>query len=122
MGNVVNSCMRNCRGRPNVHEAIALKITSSLQPIVSTEWSVNPAINWKRDTGSGNSRQFLSIYENVLQPGTKYNVTATGKSSWRNSSNDEYKGGLNLMNSQLCMHCLHRRAHTHTHTHTHTYI
>ncbi|KAI0221563.1 hypothetical protein LSAT2_027133 [Lamellibrachia satsuma] len=70
-------CMRNCRGRPNVHEAIALKITSSLQPIVSTEWSINPAINWKRDTGSGNSRQFLSIYENVLQPGTKYNFTAT---------------------------------------------
>ena len=78
---VVDSCVRNCRGWPNAHEAIALKVTSSLLTIVSIEWSVTPAINWKRDTGSGNRRQFLSIYENALQPGTKYKVIAIGKST-----------------------------------------
>ncbi|KAI0237980.1 hypothetical protein LSAT2_011410 [Lamellibrachia satsuma] len=72
-------CVRNCRGRPNAHEAIALKVTSSLLTIVSTEWSVTPDINWKRDTGSGNRRQFLSIYENTLQAGTTYDVTAIVK-------------------------------------------
>jgi len=42
-------------------------------------WTIIPDINWTRDSGSGNNRCVLSIYENVLQPGTVYNVSAQGE-------------------------------------------
>ena len=68
-------CVRNCGMRTNVQKAVELRITSSDFSVFSAEWSVTPPIDWQRDSGTGNNRQTLIIYANVLQPGTKYNIS-----------------------------------------------
>ena len=76
---VVDSCVRNCRWRPNVHEATELTLAVHSLSIVSTKWTITPDIDWKQDMGSDRSRQFLSIYEDVLQSGITYTVQVFGK-------------------------------------------
>ena len=80
----VDSCVRNCRWRPNVHEATELTLAVHSLSIVSTEWSITPDIDWNQDIGSGRNRQFLSIYEDVLQSGITYTVQVFGKPSVTN--------------------------------------
>ncbi|KAI0235475.1 hypothetical protein LSAT2_013999, partial [Lamellibrachia satsuma] len=48
---------------------------------VSIVWSITPSIDWERDSGTGNNGPFLSIYENVLQPGTVNHVHVRGEST-----------------------------------------
>ena len=61
--------------RTNGKKAVELRIDSSSISPVSIEWSVTPPIDWQRDSGTGKNRQTLIIYENVLQTGTKYDIS-----------------------------------------------
>ena len=74
-------CLRNCGWRTIVEEAIELKLKIKSSPVslLSIQWSVTPPIDWQRDSGTGNNRQTLSIYENVLQTGRRYNISVQGE-------------------------------------------
>lgn len=80
---VWHRCVRNCASRPNVHEAVELKLIYKTPSMVcvSIVWSITPSIDWERDSGTGNNGPFLSIYENVLQPGTVNDVHVRGEST-----------------------------------------
>ena len=62
-----------------MQEAVELKLTMSSSSIQSIEWSVRPAIDWQGNKGTWNGRKMLSIYENVLQPGTRYTISVQGE-------------------------------------------
>ena len=42
------------------------------------EWSINPDIDWDRDSGSGKHHSLLTIYDGVLKAGQIYNVHVSG--------------------------------------------
>ena len=74
-------CLRNCGWRTIVEEAVELQLEKNVSSIshMSIKWSVKPPINWQRDSGTGNNQQTLSIYENVLQQKTVYNISVQGE-------------------------------------------
>ena len=74
-------CVRNCGWRTIVEEAVEVKLETNVSSIsrMSIKWSIKPPINWQRDSGTGNSQQILSIYQNVLQQKTVYNISVQGE-------------------------------------------
>ena len=73
--------MRNCGYRTVVHEAVELGLHTAWtsDESMTVVWAVTPAIDRTFDTGSDPSWRFLSIYDEVLTPGTVYTVNVQGE-------------------------------------------
>ena len=73
-------CVRNCDWRTIVEEAVEMKVEMNVSSLtLSIKWYVKPPINWQRDSGTGNNQETLTIYENVLQQKTQYNISVEGE-------------------------------------------
>ena len=83
-----NRCTKNCGPLANVAESVELRLDgtySTKGEELNFRWSMIPDINWEQDSGTGNSRSLLGIYDRVLQAGATYMVQAHGQSrpSWK---------------------------------------
>ena len=76
-----DSCVRNCGWRTIVQEAVELKLAIHSSSISHSfiEWSVTPSVNWQGEEGTRNYRHTFSMYDNLLQPGTMYNISVQGE-------------------------------------------